>query len=249
MKKIVKYIAVLLAILSVVFAFSSCNSKKKSAESKKKDDSKYAGKLLKPYMDMTKSKKYILKTQVNSGGKQVEVSVTVSGEDKRLLTLPMELQDGTTPFSFLFNGENRYILMPTVKAYSQVDKSLFDKIVIEQGTNLNTYTGFYQTLHNFAFVGEGKSDDGMLYEDYYNPATQATIRFFFDASSKALKKRGVVVDGKVSDVRPYVILGDVKDEMFQIPEGYKERSEIGQTFQKIYSGEQTTAPATTKPAK
>ncbi|MDO5015125.1 MAG: hypothetical protein Q4E28_04150 [Clostridia bacterium] len=248
MKKNIKLIAFLLVILSVILAFSACD-KKKDGEKTPKEESKYSGKLLKPYMDITKSKKYILKTEVNSGGKNAEVTVTVSGDDKRLLTLPMELEDGTTPFSFLFNGENRYILMPTVKAYSQVDKNLFDKIAIEQGTNLNTYTGFYQTLHNFAFVGEGKSDDGMLYEDYYNPATQATIRFFFEESSKALKKRGVVVNGQVTDVRPYVILGDVNDAMFQIPEGYKQRSEIGQTFQKIYTAPQTTAPTTTQPAK
>lgn len=213
MKKVIS----ILLVLTMFLAFATaCNKDDKPTIDSGKTTDVNEGRLLKPYVDINKTGKYMLSTEmVLDASTSIPVSITISGSAKKMLTFTMPMEDGSQlPMSLMINGGSKILLFSSVKTYGQIDDAQLKPLS-------DFLQGAYIQLSALSFVEDGTIDvNGVTYnyEDYTNPTSQQVSRFLF--KDKKLVMRGTVTSGVVDKYDKLTISGSVTDDMFVIPKEY-----------------------------
>ncbi|MEG1614263.1 MAG: hypothetical protein RR343_02120, partial [Oscillospiraceae bacterium] len=192
MKKVIS----MLVVITMFFTLATACNKDKNNPTIDTDTTTdvFSGKLLKPYVEINKTGKYMISTEmVLEGGVIIPVTITISGSAKKMLTLTMTMEDGTKlPISLVINSASKMLMFSSLKTYGQIGDTQLKELS-------DFLQGAYIQLSALSFVGAGTVDiDGVSYkyEDYTNPTSQQISRFVF--KDGALVMRGSVDAGVVS---------------------------------------------------
>ncbi len=211
-----KFISILLAMTMFITLATACNKDEDPTIDSGKTSDVNAGRLLKPYIDINKTGKYMISSEMElDDGTVIPVTITISGSAKKMLTLTMTMEDGEQlPMSLIINGSSTILLFSSLKTYGQIGES-----------QLKTLTDFLQSayiqLSALSFVEDGTVEIGdatYKYEDYMNPTSQVVSRYVF--KDDKLVMRGNVVNGNVEKYGKITISGNVTDDMFNVPSEY-----------------------------
>ena len=229
MKKVIS----MLLIITMFFAFAcACNKKddKPTPDIGKTQDVN-EGRLLKEYIDINKTGKYMITTEMLlEDGIVIPVTITILGSTKKMLTLNMPLKDGTQlPISIMISGAKKTLLFSSLRTYSEIGE--------QQLPDLTSFLkGAYIQLNALSFVDEGTVDVAGVkysYEDYTNPSNQQSSRFLFK-DGKLVMKGSVSADGIASEYQKFEISGNVTEDMFVIPTEYRnDPEEVGEFVSQI----------------
>lgn len=188
------------------------------------------GRLLKEYIDINKTGKYMISSEMNlEGGLVIPVTITISGASKKMLTFTMTMDDGTKlPISLILNGGSKILMFSSLKTYGQVGDNQLKELT-------DFLKGAYIQLSALSFVEDGTVDIGGVtykYEDYSNPTSQQVSRFVF--KDGRLVMRGAANNGVVSEYGKLSISGSVTDDMFVPPSEFTNSpSEVGKLATEI----------------
>jgi len=229
MKKVIS----MLLVIMMFFTFACACDKKDDDPtlSTVKTEDVNKGRLLKDYIDINQTGKYMITTEmVMEDGTTIPVTIIISGPTKKMLTLNMPLEDGTQlPISVVLNGAKKILLFSSLRTYGEIGE--------QQMSDLTSFLkGAYIQLNALSFVDEGTVDvNGITYsyEDYTNPASQQVSRFLFK-DGKLVMKGSVSTDGIASEYQKFTISGNVTDDMFVIPSEYRnDPEEVGKFVSQI----------------
>jgi hypothetical protein len=199
-------------IVAMMFTFASACNKDDKADPKDKTKDVFEGRLLQPYVKINRTGKYMITTEMQSDNQTIPVTITVSGANKKMITLTIEMKDGSElPLSLILNGERAMLVFSSHKAYGDIGAS--------QLKNLREFLhGAYIQLTSLSYKDTGTLEvDGeeYTYEDYYNPVSQTNTRFLF--KSGTLVMTGGPDSSGNGKYLKIGISGDVTDEMFDVP--------------------------------
>ncbi|NBK97526.1 MAG: hypothetical protein EOM50_05830 [Erysipelotrichia bacterium] len=229
MKKVIS----MLLVITMFFTFAcACNKEddKPTPDIGKTQDVN-EGRLLKEYIDINKTGKYMITTEMLlEDGTVIPVTITILGSTKKMLTLNMPLNDGTQlPISVIINGTKKILLFSSLRTYSEIGEQQLPELT-------SFLKGAYIQLNALSFVEEGTVEvSGVTYsyEDYTNPSNQQSSRFLFK-DGKLVMKGVVSADGIASDYQKFDVSGNVTEDMFVIPTEYTNDPEsVGQFVSQI----------------
>lgn len=195
-----KYLSIILSLF-MLFALSACSgnssptieenngaSSNGNASSQGISD-QFKGKLAEPYMKLIASKNYMVETEIDGNS----TVFACSGDNKILVTVNINEVRLT-----LMKVDNRYyVATQATKEYATVDEDFMNQLNFTRIANATAMSD----LSKASFVETGSTTVGeetLTYEDYYNPLSVMTNRYYFD-SEGTLKYFGAVEsDGTVS---------------------------------------------------
>ena len=203
-----KYLSIILSLF-MLFALSACSSSDSPTIEENSNantqspaiSDQFKGKLVEPYMKLIASKNYMAETIIDG----TSTVFACSGDNKILVTVNINDVRLT-----LMKSDNRYyVATPATKEYATVDEDFMNQLNFTRIADATAMTD----LSKASFVETGTTTVGeetLTYEDYYNPLSVMTNRYYFD-SQGTLKYFGAVEsNGNVSE--------PVKISMYETPE-------------------------------
>ena len=199
MKKFKRVLALMLALLMVLFSFAACSKNGDNDTDEGKDSSSgvpasFEDKLMEPYIKLILSGSYTYEA-IQSGSK-VPVTYAKDGDKKVLLTTEVDYDGQKVTLTIMKIDDQYYIVLPAEKAYTKASsKEIKEYNLDDLFSSLN--------LDNFAnssFVEDGTEtigDEEYQYEDYYSALVQITNRFYFDKNDNLKYVGNVDKSGKV----------------------------------------------------
>lgn len=215
MKKVIS----ILLVITMFFTFAcGCNKNDNKPTPDTGDSTKdiNQGRLLKPYIDINKTGKYMITTEISLPEDMVvPITIIISGSSKKMMTLNMPWEDGKQlPMTLMINGDRKVLMFSSFKTYGDIGK--------EQLSELTDFLqGAYLQYGALSFVRDGTQEvDGVTYsyEDYVDPANQQAARFLFK-DGKLVMKGNATEDGGENYLK-FAISGNVTDDMFVIPKEF-----------------------------
>ncbi len=232
MKKVIS----ILLVITMFFTFACGCDKKDNNPTPDTGETKDVneGRLLKKYIDINKTGKYMISTEmIIPENVVIPVTITISGSTKKMITFNMPWEDGTQlPISLIIDGERKILLFSSLNTYGEIGQDQLSELT-------EFLKGAYIQLGALSFVREGTEDvNGATYsyEDYVNPSNQQVSRFLFKDGELAMKGN-VSPEGVGSKYQKFTISGNVTDDMFVIPKELLNRpNEIRQIASQLDEG-------------
>lgn len=230
-----KVISILLVITIFFMLACGCNKSddKPTPDTEGNTKDINQGRLLKPYIDINKTGKYMITTEISLPDDViVPITIIVSGSTKKMMTLNMPWEDGKQlPMTLMIDGERKVLMFSSFKTYGDIGK--------DQLTDLTEFLqGAYLQYGALSFVRDGTEDiEGTKYsyEDYVDPSNQQVARFLFK-DGKLVMKGNVTEEGGANYLK-FAISGNVSDDMFIIPKEFNNApTEIRQLASEIDAG-------------
>lgn len=211
-----KVVSVLLVITMFFTLACGCNKDDDPTIDSKSSDTKQ-GRLLKKYVDINKSGKYMLETDLQVGENSLPVSIAFCNKDKKMFTITQkinETQDLT--INIVINGDKKMLIISNAKIYGYLDDNQMKSIT-------DMLQSYYIELSKLSFDKSGKTKINgkeYKYEDYKNLQSHGEVRYVFD--DKKLVMQSKLENGEAKEYIKMSISGDVTPEMFEAPEDFKE---------------------------
>lgn len=205
MKKTLKTLSMVLALMMLVLSFAGCNKYANVPEA-------FKGKKMAKYIDIIQTGAYTYETTPED---EAPITFAKVGNEKKMLTLRVN----NTPISYMFLNGKYYILMPSKKVYTEATEAEVKAYNMDELFNSVDLDQFV----NATFVEEGKTSYQAVeydYEDYYTPLVQVKNRFLFDKDGTLRYLEKLDSEGRVARITP-INLYETNETSFEVLSNYQ----------------------------